>query len=187
MAAGTAGVLAESRTRGSFAGMKWTVEGADEKTGLDVTITFEAKSLGDAMDVARANGILPADGYPAGSRKAKPAPLLSYASPGLPGGPGAVPVLPRTGPSGPPREPRYVYKMVQVPPSIVVTGKQTGREASDYLEGLVNQWAKDGWEFYRVDTIGIVGPAGCLAALLGLTDGFKSLYVVTFRREARST
>jgi hypothetical protein len=62
--------------------MRWTVEGADEKTGLDVTVTFEARSLDDAMDLARANGILPADGYPSGSRTPK-APPLSYASPAV--------------------------------------------------------------------------------------------------------
>lgn len=78
--------------------MKWTVEGADEKTGVDVTVSYEAGSLEDAMDLARANGILPSDAYLAGSRRGKPAPPLSYATPGTPNVSPAVPPVPPAAP-----------------------------------------------------------------------------------------
>ena len=65
-------------------------------------------------------------------------------------------------------QPTYQYKMVQVAPSIQITGKKCqGNEAAIYLEDVVNQYVKDGWELYRVDTIGGNEKPGCLAALFG--------------------
>lgn len=62
----------------------------------------------------------------------------------------------------------YTYKMVQMAPSLVVqAGQQQGQEAANHLEELVNQWAAAGWEFYRVDSMGIYTPPGCLGGLFG--------------------
>lgn len=56
----------------------------------------------------------------------------------------------------------YEYRMVQVPPTLVVSGKQTGQEAAEYLQNIVNQHAAQGWEYYRVDSIGVQSKPGCL-------------------------
>lgn len=77
----------------------------------------------------------------------------------------------------------YTYKMVQVPPNVEVTSKQRGNEAAAYLEGLVNQQAREGWEFYRVDSIGVQTNPGCLGGLLGQKTTLVEYYVVTFRRQ----
>jgi len=45
-------------------------------------------------------------------------------------------------------------------------------------------YSKQGWEFYRVDTIGMIEKPGCLAALFGARAGNFDYYVVTFRRGA---
>jgi hypothetical protein len=77
----------------------------------------------------------------------------------------------------------YQYKMVQVPPNIEVQARQhRGNEAAVYLEGVVNSNASDGWEFYRVDAIGVSVKPGCLAALVGGKRVMSTYYVVTFRR-----
>ena len=77
----------------------------------------------------------------------------------------------------------YEYKMIQVPPNIVVKEKgQKGNEAAHYLQTLVNEQVAEGWEFYRVDTVGVVTPAGCLASLFGAKETLKDYYVVTFRK-----
>ena len=79
----------------------------------------------------------------------------------------------------------YQYKMVQVPPNIEVQAKQhKGNEAAAYLEGIVNANARDGWEFYRVDAIGVNVTPGCLAGLLGQKEAFNTYYVVSFRKPA---
>jgi hypothetical protein len=78
----------------------------------------------------------------------------------------------------------YEYKMVQIPPNIIVKSKDwQGQEAAYYLQELVDQYAAQGWEFYRVDTIGIVRKPGCLASLFGKQAEFFEYYVVTFRRQ----
>lgn len=78
----------------------------------------------------------------------------------------------------------HQYKMVQVPPNIEVQSKQhKGNEAAAYLEGVVNSQAKEGWEFYRVDAIGVNVKPGCIAGLLGQKEVLSTYYVVTFRRQ----
>ncbi|GIK58836.1 MAG: DUF4177 domain-containing protein [Chloroflexi bacterium] len=77
----------------------------------------------------------------------------------------------------------YEYKMVQMPPTIIVKAKEErGHEAAVYLESLANAQAEEGWEFYRVDTVGIVSQPGCLAGLFGAKQTLVQYFVVTFRR-----
>ncbi|MHB9130445.1 MAG: DUF4177 domain-containing protein [Armatimonadota bacterium] len=78
----------------------------------------------------------------------------------------------------------FEYKMVQVPPTIVVQAKEArGNEAAYYLEQVANQYAAQGWEFYRVDTVGVVTQPGCLAGILGAKQTVVDYFVVTFRRQ----
>jgi len=80
----------------------------------------------------------------------------------------------------------YIYKMVQIPPSISVKeGVRTGQLAAYYLQDVVNRYAREGWEFYRVDEIGIHVQPGCLASLLGSGPSRQSCYVITFRKPAK--
>ena len=80
---------------------------------------------------------------------------------------------------------RYHYKMVQVPPTISVRSKDyKGGEAAGYLEEIVSQWAKSGWEFYRIDSIGVQVQAGCFASLFGQGSVQRTYYVITFRAPA---
>lgn len=79
----------------------------------------------------------------------------------------------------------YTYKMVQVPPTIAVKSKEyRGSEAATYLQDVVSQMARDGWEFYRVDPIGVQVQPGCLGSLLGQVVQERTFYVITFRRAA---
>ena len=72
--------------------------------------------------------------------------------------------------------------MVQVPPTIAIKSKHNkGGEAAAYLEEIVSQWTQTGWEFYRVDSIGVQIQAGCLAALFGQGPQQRTYYVITFR------
>ncbi len=80
----------------------------------------------------------------------------------------------------------YQYKMIQIPPTITVSTKE-GREqgvAANYLESVVSKYAVQGWEFYRVDAIGVIEQPGCLAGLLGSKATNLNYYVVTFRKSA---
>jgi hypothetical protein len=77
---------------------------------------------------------------------------------------------------------RYEYSMAQVPPNIEVRGRARGQEAANYLQEVCNQYGAQGWEFYRVDTIGVLHSPGCLAALFGQRSVAVDYYVITFRR-----
>lgn len=77
----------------------------------------------------------------------------------------------------------YEYKMVQLPPNISVDHKvQRGNEAASYLENVVNGMAKVGWDFYRVDVVGVQVNPGCLGAILGRRQELINYYVITFRK-----
>ena len=77
----------------------------------------------------------------------------------------------------------YEYQMIQVPPNISVESKsERGNEAAAYLQQIANQHASQGWEFYRVDVVGVVATPGCIAGLLGQKSTTTDYYVVTFRR-----
>ncbi len=77
----------------------------------------------------------------------------------------------------------FEYKMVQIPPNVVVDMKKhKGNEAAAYLESVVNKYASQGWEFYRTDSIGVALKPGCLSALAGKKEEHGSYYVITFRK-----
>ncbi|MCE8028826.1 DUF4177 domain-containing protein [Halomonas daqingensis] len=75
----------------------------------------------------------------------------------------------------------YTYKMVQVPPNVSVSARgRKGNEAADYLQEVVNEHATEGWEFQRVDSIGIHVQPGCFS--LGTKAQQELYYVITFRK-----
>jgi hypothetical protein len=85
---------------------------------------------------------------------------------------------------------RFVYKMIQIPPTVTVQerdyeGAARHSAAADYLENVVNGMALEGWDFYRVDSIGVRVPPGCVAGLLGAKAVEEHYYVATFRRSRR--
>ena len=77
----------------------------------------------------------------------------------------------------------YEYKMIQIPPTISVQASQhKGNEAAQYMEAIANSHSEQGWDFFRVDTLSVSIPAGCLAAMFGDKGSQSQYYVMTFRR-----
>jgi hypothetical protein len=77
---------------------------------------------------------------------------------------------------------RWKYEMVQIPPNVAVSESADAiGVAANYLKRIVEQYAALGWEFYRIDQIGVSVNPGCLLALLGERQSSKIYYVVTFR------
>jgi hypothetical protein len=80
-----------------------------------------------------------------------------------------------------------VYKMVQIPPNIQNLPKSTFAQTPDpsqvaaaYLEKVVSEWATQGWDFHRVDALGVTSHPGCLTFGRPTTDLY---YVITFKQE----
>lgn len=87
----------------------------------------------------------------------------------------------------PPMTCQYEYRTVPMAPAIGATSKKNeGIQAASYLQGIIDEYAVDEWEFYRVDTFVVEQPPGCLGILTGKTVGQRtSHYVATFRRVMR--
>ena len=82
------------------------------------------------------------------------------------------------------------YRMIQIPPNLTIAAKgilgkapDPSQVAAQYLEHGVNEMARQGWEFHRVDAIGVKTTPGCLAGLLGSKESESIYYVMTFRRD----
>lgn len=79
----------------------------------------------------------------------------------------------------------YEYRMIQTPSNLTVQAKgRKGNEAADYLQTVVNRETTEGWEFYRVDSIGVEVQPGCLAGLMGQSTAYSTYHVITFRRQS---
>jgi len=78
----------------------------------------------------------------------------------------------------------FEYYMVQIPPNIGVRMGRTQDAAASYLEDVVGQYVVEGWEFYSIETIGIIEHpgCGCLAALVGIKTTVTPVYVIVLRR-----
>lgn len=86
----------------------------------------------------------------------------------------------------------YTYKMLQIPPNLAFAAKSMFKQAPDastvaasYLQQIVNNEAQQGWEFFRVDSVGVKSEPGCIAGLMGAKTIDTLYYVVTFRRPAQ--
>ncbi len=78
---------------------------------------------------------------------------------------------------------RWVYKMVQIPPQVAIgEGSSSRGVAAKYLESVVNEYSELGWEFQRVDAIGVQVNPGCLGGLFGAQTQQFNYYVITFRQ-----
>jgi hypothetical protein len=75
----------------------------------------------------------------------------------------------------------YEFKMVQLPQTFVLK-QDTGKEIAAYLEKLVQETGAQGWEFYRIDQVGVLVQPGCLAAFTGTKQTMTYYNVITFRR-----
>jgi hypothetical protein len=69
----------------------------------------------------------------------------------------------------------YEYKMANV--------SLKNQDPATYLQGLANELATQGWEFYRVDSLDVLSSPGCLGSLLGGKQTVLSYSVATFRRQ----
>lgn len=80
----------------------------------------------------------------------------------------------------------YTYKMVQLAPHLVVSGKSVkngNNAAADYLQNTVNQHAENGWEFQRIDSFVTEVKHGFFARLFGKQNESLKYYVATFRKQ----
>lgn len=77
---------------------------------------------------------------------------------------------------------RYEYKMIQMPSTVDVAKEHRKQRAAHYLEDLANEQATDGWEFQRIDKVGMLTTPGFFARLVGVQSVHTEYNVVTFRR-----
>ena len=81
------------------------------------------------------------------------------------------------------RDTRYEYYMVQIPSNFAVQeGQAQGHEIAAYVQEWANKLAAQGWEFYRIDSMGMTVAPGCLTALLGGGHQYTQYAIMTFRR-----
>jgi hypothetical protein len=84
-------------------------------------------------------------------------------------------------PRGLTQQPPYEYYMVQIPSTFAGRqGQTTGTEIASYVQEWANKLAAQGWEFYRIDSMGMTEMPGCLSFGSGST--YTQYSIMTFRR-----
>lgn len=74
----------------------------------------------------------------------------------------------------------YQYKVV---PFIGrIKGGQSAADVASQLEGIINQHAGQGWEFYQLNDVNIEVQPGCIAGLLGAKVSYVQFDQVVFRK-----
>jgi hypothetical protein len=76
---------------------------------------------------------------------------------------------------------KYQYQVVPFVGRI--KSSQAAGEVSTQLQGLINQYAAQGWEFYQLCDVNIEVRPGCLASLFGARVAYMQLDQVILRRE----
>lgn len=76
----------------------------------------------------------------------------------------------------------YEFKMIQLPQTFVLK-QDTGKEIAAYLEALSKELGAQGWEFQRIDSVGVQVQPGCMGMLTGVKQTMNYYNVVTFRRQ----
>lgn len=71
--------------------------------------------------------------------------------------------------------------MLQLPQTFVLK-QDTGKEIAAYLQQLSTNMSAEGWEYYRVDSVGVAVSPGCWATMFGAKQSMTYYNVVTFRR-----
>lgn len=81
---------------------------------------------------------------------------------------------------------QYEYRVVPFVGQLKrsVFSVENAQKVSEQLQSLIDQYAQQGWEFYRTDKIDIQIKPGCLASLLGAKATFITFDQVIFRRPA---
>ncbi len=74
----------------------------------------------------------------------------------------------------------YQYKVVPFNTRVKM-GSPTA-ECSTQLETVINDHAKDGWEFFQLSQINILVQPGCLAGLGGARPTYMPIDQVVFRK-----
>lgn len=83
----------------------------------------------------------------------------------------------------------YQYKMIQIPDNIAlvshkkVTGKNKDYFVAEYMQDIVNEQAKSGWEFMRIDSFETALKANFFTSLFGGKPRQKEYSVMTFRKK----
>ena len=76
---------------------------------------------------------------------------------------------------------KYQYQVV---PFIgQIKSKQSAGDVSVQLQGIINQYAAQGWEFYELNDVNIEVRPGCIASLFGARVAYIQFDQLIFRRE----
>ncbi len=63
-----------------------------------------------------------------------------------------------------------------------INNKQSAVDVSDQLEKIINEGAKEGWEFDQLNDVNIEVQPGCIAGLFGRKAEYTHFDMVVFKK-----
>ncbi|PIQ13392.1 MAG: hypothetical protein COZ23_05770 [Hydrogenophilales bacterium CG_4_10_14_3_um_filter_58_23] len=74
------------------------------------------------------------------------------------------------------------YKYRVMPFIGKIKSNQSAVEVSNQLEALINEGAREGWEFHQVNNVNIEVQPGCLAGLFGAKAEYIRFDMLVFKQ-----
>jgi hypothetical protein len=86
----------------------------------------------------------------------------------------------------------WEYQVIALPRDVMVMKKTFGggnpaETIAGYVQSVIMERAREGWEFYRIDTVNVVEKPGCLGGLLGQKETAMAYNLLTFRKSRSAT
>lgn len=78
----------------------------------------------------------------------------------------------------------YKYKFIPVPRDFTSDIGLGYKKVEDFMQKTVDEMVKQGWEFYRIDSLTVTERPGCLQGLFGAKETFHSINIICFRMQA---
>jgi hypothetical protein len=64
---------------------------------------------------------------------------------------------------------------------------ENAKKVTEQLQGVINHYVQQGYEFYRIDKVGVQVTPGCMASLFGASVSSITFDQVIFRRPTPQT
>jgi hypothetical protein len=76
----------------------------------------------------------------------------------------------------------FVYLVVPLTPGVKEGDKDKGPKIAQQVQALINDQSRQGWEFYRVETVYTSVAPGCMAGLAGAKAVYMPVNQVVFKK-----
>lgn len=78
----------------------------------------------------------------------------------------------------------FIYRVVPLTPGVKEGDKNKSLRVAEQVQALINDQSREGWSFYRVETVYVSIAPGCMSSFGGAKSVYMPINQVVFRKRA---